>query len=211
MAESVAYQAKSSILYLARDVGVAFVGRTVGLTLPTAYQIFGESTIATTDRLVTRPIRYLRDYLSAQLPAINVTYTHSINSTLDPTVNYTKTCLIGLTEEFAFRGLIQSVLLRDVPKYIIKKIAPEKAGLVDHQVSVAARIVFTSLLFALAHGRLIGKCSSLLPQFLSGVVYSYQRERGASLLKLSYHHFVFDAYVFTVIGGFHKAACKNDL
>lgn len=54
--------------------------------------------------------------------------------------------------EILFRGLIQGLLLRHIPRAIITKIAPGKEGLVDTKIAKIARIVFTSALFAAMHG-----------------------------------------------------------
>lgn len=61
-------------------------------------------------------------------------------------------CIIGpIIEEIAFRFLLQDILLKRVPKYIIKKILPGKETVVDNRITKVFRILFTATLFAASH------------------------------------------------------------
>lgn len=56
-----------------------------------------------------------------------------------------------LCEEVIFRGLIQDVLLKRIPKYFVKKIAPGKETSLDSNISKVVRITLTAALFSAAH------------------------------------------------------------
>lgn len=54
---------------------------------------------------------------------------------------------LSILEEFLFRGLLQDILLKRIPKYITKKIAPGKETYFDSTVAQALRIIVTAALF----------------------------------------------------------------
>lgn len=56
-----------------------------------------------------------------------------------------------IVEEVIFRGLIQDVMLKRVPKYLIKKIAPGKETALDSTIAKITRITLTAALFSASH------------------------------------------------------------
>lgn len=190
-----------ALKYFGQDIGVTTIGALFQSATPPANEMFGDEVMKVLYLTITKPTAGLRDYLVKVMPSFNITFSHSVHESLDPTVNYTDPLLTGLTEEFFFRYVIQSALLKEVPKLILKKISPKNVDFIDHKISKMARIILTSLLFALAHGSLAGKCSNLAPQFFTGMLYANRREQGASILKLALLHAVFDAMNFTISGG----------
>lgn len=58
---------------------------------------------------------------------------------------------LPLLEEIAFRGLIQDLLLKRFPKYVVNKVAPGKETCVDSNIAKAARIALTAAAFSTYH------------------------------------------------------------
>lgn len=54
-------------------------------------------------------------------------------------------------EEVVFRCLIQNVLLKDVPKFIVKHIAPGRETALDSNIATLARVALTAALFSAYH------------------------------------------------------------
>lgn len=57
----------------------------------------------------------------------------------------------AISEELIFRGLIQDVLLKRIPSWVLKKIHYSHENILDTKIAKAARIIFTSALFAASH------------------------------------------------------------
>lgn len=173
------------------DIYAAFLcGLPSMAILPPANTVFSRYTMITTYNLLTLPVCTSRKIMTAVLPKIQFSAT---------SLNYSEMAAIGITEEVAFRGVIQSYLLTDIPKQVLHTIAPQYEHLVDHKISKAARIILTSLAFALAHQNNYGDFPGMLaPQFISSCLYSYWRENGTSLAELSTVHAVFDAIIFSI-------------
>ncbi|HEV8051568.1 MAG TPA: CPBP family intramembrane glutamic endopeptidase, partial [Parachlamydiaceae bacterium] len=57
----------------------------------------------------------------------------------------------SIIEELIFRGLVQDVLLKRIPQFIINKVAPGNEHFLDTKIAKVARIVLTASLFSAAH------------------------------------------------------------
>jgi membrane protease YdiL (CAAX protease family) len=54
-----------------------------------------------------------------------------------------------VAEEMLFRGIVQDVVLKRIPMFVLKKMSPGKESLLETRIYTVARIVLTSSLFAL--------------------------------------------------------------
>lgn len=59
--------------------------------------------------------------------------------------------LTPIFEEVIFRGLVQDILMKRIPQYIVKKIAPGREMALDSRIAGIVRIVLTSALFSAYH------------------------------------------------------------
>lgn len=114
--------------------------------------------------------------------------------------NYAGLAIEALGEEIVFGGLIQTTLLKEGPRFFLKKISPSHQSLVDHKIAQWSRSIFTAVLFALSHTR-DANTSSLLRSFSIGLFLSYQRENGRNLLELSLIHGLNNAAMCKLMGG----------
>ena len=87
--------------------------------------------------------------LTAQLNQLNGTST-SVN-----TIKITSIGIVGIAspiaEEILFRWLLQDVILKKTPLFVLKKMTPGKEKLVDAKITKCFRIGFVSTLFSAAH------------------------------------------------------------
>lgn len=94
----------------------------------------------------------------------------------------------AIKEEILFRGLIQDVCLTEIPKYVIKKIAPGKETILDTTIAKAARIVLTSAAFSAWHLQNKGVLSDsyvsmqLVATFAMGIGFGILKESKTGLL-----------------------------
>src|SRR5262249_16943381 len=75
-----------------------------------------------------------------------------------------------IIEEMVFRGLIQEVLLKRIPKYVIKKISPGKEIALDSTIAKATRIALTAALFSACHLANIGSMPNVSAQLVATFV-----------------------------------------
>lgn len=97
---------------------------------------------------------------------------------------------IPLAEEFIFRKIIQGTILHKIPERILKKVAPEHIGLLNHPLSKIARNILTSALFAVCHAPRVCKYrpDSIMAYFALSLVLGHAQENGASIISLSLAH-----------------------
>lgn len=62
-----------------------------------------------------------------------------------------ETLMVPMIEETLFRIGLQELLLRQLPKAIIKRVAPSHLSKVDSRAATLARVLLTSTAFAFAH------------------------------------------------------------
>lgn len=168
--------------------------------LPSATSVLPNKVTWLSEEFLATPFRRLRNAIAGLFPPVYTAFEHGLKLK----INWTFILVGSSLEEVAFRGCLQSVLLTEAPKLILRKIAPSHEHLVNHKIAKIARIVFTSLLFALVHiARFADMPGMLLPQFLAGVVFSFLRERGTSLTELSLIHCINNVVVISLCGGIH--------
>lgn len=93
-----------------------------------------------------------------------------------------------IIEELVFRFLIQDVLLKRIPKYIVKTIAPGKEVALDSRLAAITRIFITASLFSSVH--ILGKTmeadayviNQLATSFIGGILYGTLKESKVGLL-----------------------------
>jgi hypothetical protein len=96
------------------------------------------------------------------------------------------------SETIVFQGIIQSFLLHDLPRYIVRKIDPQYESYFDGKVMRLARIILSAGVFALAHEN-HKSVSSLAPQFIGGLFYACIREKGDCLVKIAIIHRLYNS------------------
>jgi membrane protease YdiL (CAAX protease family) len=167
--------------------------------LPTIKSVLSHRVIQLSENILSAPLRHLRDTCVNLLPPFYTTFQYGRRLK----TNWTFLLVTSSVEEIIFRSCIQSILLTKIPKLTLRKIAPSYENLVDHKITQIARIIFTSLLFALAHvARLKDHRGMLLPQFLVGIYLSLLREQKFSILDLSIIHFTINTMNAFLVGGF---------
>lgn len=168
--------------------------------LPPANTLLSERLITIISLTLTLPTILFRIIIQAALPPLNITFSHGNQGT----ANVSEYVAVGFSEEIVFRGLIQQKLLRELPKKVLNKFAPNYVDLVDHKVARVARVVFASILFAAAHAPGGGNASGmLLPQFMGGLFYGTLVESyDYSITKVSLIHATYDVFIVTILGGF---------
>ncbi len=141
--------------------------------LPPAKEVLSKNVVQLSESYIAIPVRYFRGKLVEVLPAVHTTFQHGLKSK----VNWTFVAVASISEEIIFRYGIQTVLLTKAPKAFLEKVAPAYKSLVDHKVIKAVRVIFTSILFALAHIIRLGSTPGmLLPQFIFSIYTSSLRE-----------------------------------
>jgi hypothetical protein len=105
-----------------------------------------------------------------------------------------ETLMIPFVEESLFRFGLQEMLLKQLPKAIIKRIAPSKLSSVDSKAARAARVLITTTAFSLAHAMHPGygwpNCSlaRLIHTFAFGLIIStIQETTGSPMLAMAFH------------------------
>lgn len=95
--------------------------------------------------------QYMPKWLADNLN--NLIYPHHlIREIFTPNSIFLKMSVVApITEELQYRLVIQEFLLKQLPKKILGKISPTHVDLVDSKVAKCARVVISSLLFALPH------------------------------------------------------------
>lgn len=171
------------------------------LLLPPARNVISEKILDGFEHNIGDPLISISDKIVEHLPSLSISFTKGDEPFV---VNYTDTFVAALVEEVAFCGVLQTVLLTEAPKLILRNIAPEFESIVDSQVVSVARVALTSLVFALAHGGNQKGC--LVPQFIEGCFYGYLREQGTSIVNLTGTHFIRNATFHSVIGLLKKLA-----
>lgn len=167
-------------------------------TLPSAQSVLSERICNLSIRFLTYPLQLMRRHILKFLPSIDMTFRYGLKGQ----INWTFVAVAAGCEELIYRGLIQSVLFTEAPKALLKRISPQHEYLVDHKVVKAARVVFTSVLFALLHIARVGTAPGLLiPQFVMGVYFSVMREQQMSLTELSLQHFMINVISIVMHGG----------
>lgn len=167
--------------------------------LPSANSVFPETLIRQTYIWLTVPTVRLTELITRILPRWDVTFSHGMKGV----ANLSKFMAVGISEEFVFRGILQQGILREVPKFALKKLAPDHVESVDHVLSRIARITITAFLFALAHAAAFGASNGLLlPQFVGGLIFSTLTESNFSIAKLMCVHAAYDIAIVCLIGGF---------
>lgn len=95
---------------------------------------------------------------------------------------------LPIFEEIVFRGLIQDLLLKRIPKYIVKWIAPGKEVALDSAIVEAARITLTAAIFSAFHLANSGLMTDshvsmqLVATFVLGIGFGALKESKAGLL-----------------------------
>jgi hypothetical protein len=107
-------------------------------------------------------------------------------------VKASTTLVIGIVapvcEEIVFRCLIQNVLLKRIPQYIIKNVSPGKEIALDSSIAKAARIALTAILFSACHRSNFGLFPNsyvsmqLIATFVMGIGFGVLEETKAGLL-----------------------------
>lgn len=183
------------------ELAFSFLTGILSKDLPPANRVYPKELMSFIHQIVVKPTTDLREFLKEHLPTIEKKFEGMPNPKLDRTVNYTDLLATAISEELIVRGLIQTVLLKECPHFILKQISPENAALVDDKVAKVARSLFTAAIFALGHGKIDGDHSSLLPQFVSGLLFSYWREQGVSLGDLAVAHTLLDILACQILKG----------
>jgi membrane protease YdiL (CAAX protease family) len=108
-----------------------------------------------------------------------------------------------------FRFGFQEMLLKQLPKAIIKRIAPSQLSSVDSKAAKAARVLITATAFSLAHALHPGygwpSCSlaRLINTFAAGLIIStIQETTGSPILAMAFHsgYNITDAYQNDTLG-----------
>lgn len=106
-------------------------------------------------------------------------------------------CILApVLEELCFRGVIQGVLLQDLPKGIVKTIAPGKEKILNSTLAKTIRIALAASLFAFAHLSNEGRFpdsyvkAQVVGSLVSGVIYGILQESRLGLLSAIGAHFV---------------------
>lgn len=109
--------------------------------------------------------------------------------------------IIGpIAEEVVYRGLVQEMCMRRLPKKILSKIAPKYEWAVDSVVAKTMRIVATSFIFAIAHfDRLEPSRGGGLAEFFNSIVDGYLMESTQSIVKSSLSHMGHNTIMWTAI------------
>lgn len=108
-------------------------------------------------------------------------------------LNYFSYTIVNASlEEFFYRGVVQSFLLKELPRFILKSINPSYAGAVDRYEAKVIRILATSILFAIAHEQFKNESGMTLALLIGDLFTSVMRENGASLFELSLKHSIYN-------------------
>jgi membrane protease YdiL (CAAX protease family) len=101
-----------------------------------------------------------------------------------------------ISEELFFRGLFQDVLLKRIPSFFMRQIAPGKETILDTKIAKAARVLLTAAAFSYAH---IGNESlatldstgiQLFSTFVLGIGFSALKESKAGMPGAIGAHFI---------------------
>jgi hypothetical protein len=166
--------------------------------LPSAVSLLPERICQLSSSLLAAPLIYCREKLCSILPEFPITFSHGLKNP----VNLSFVLCGSTIEEILFRGIIQTALLTEAPKAILRKIAPQYEWTVDHTAAKVVRVAVTSLLFALAHIVRLGNYPGMLAtQFVAGIVFAVLREKQHSLTNLSAIHFITNMIIIYRNGG----------
>lgn len=166
--------------------------------LPSARSVLPNKITSLAETYLAIPFRDLRDRCSAIFPAIHTSFHYGLSLK----TNWTYVAISAGLEELIFRGCMQSLFLTEIPKVVLRKIELSYETSVDHNIAKIVRILFVSTLFTLLHiVRFGNKPGMLLPQFISGIYFSYLRERGVSIAELSVVHFMLNVGYVLLAGG----------
>ncbi len=185
------------LMALAEFIGMMLISP-IRMFAPPVNSVFSQKFLRIIHTNFTIPTLRFREFLTQILPVCRINFTHGFGKS----VNFSEVLAVGISEELAFRGLIQSAILRKIPQMVLKKINPDYAECVDAKIARIARVIFTSALFALAHANGMGHLPGfLLPQLIVGLVWGVLLEYGTSIADLSLMHFFYDAIILTLVGG----------
>lgn len=187
----------------AKVVGLsAGFGMVSVLTLPSARSVLPQAIVDLSAKYLAEPLRALRTRIVQVLPPITTAFGYGKKIT----TNWTMLAVAATLEELLFRYMIQSVVLREAPKRVLKMVAPSYEHIVDHKIANVARVVLTSTLFTLAHVMRMGHFPGMLvAQLVFGLYFSYKRECGAGIAELSAVHFSFNVVGALIAGGVNEA------
>jgi hypothetical protein len=178
--------------------GLSLIVKLFHQELPPANTVVSEKIINIVHVILTRPVVVTREWLSQKLPSLEIDFRYGLQSKVN---NVELFCGV-LLEELAVRLLIQKVICTAIPRLLLNYYCIADDSLLDHKVAKAARIAFTALLFALAHGRSMGNCPGLLtPQLLTGLLYGVWFERKTSIIELTVIHMAYDFALAVLLGG----------
>lgn len=101
-------------------------------------------------------------------------------------------------EELLFRLFIQTILLKELPKNVLKifGVTAERAEeLVNHRMAKISRVLVTALLFMAAHAGKFGNARGMLVhQLLGGLAWGALKESGTPLVQVAFLHFSYNAF-----------------
>ena len=173
-------------------IGVVFPTFPSLLLFPPAAKIIPAEVMDSSELILSSIVR-IREFAGEILP-LKIKFNHGLAGEL----NFT-TLLMGVFLEEVLMMGIQSLLLREIPR-IILKIDKSRIPLVDCTAAKIARILLTSLAFSLLHTGQSVRPGFLVPQFVPECLDSYWREKGKSLAELTAIHFFYDVILCVATG-----------
>ncbi len=120
--------------------------------------------------------------------------------------SHLKVCVIGpIMEEIAFRLSIQTVLLKKIPNYLLRKRLPSQKLWIDSKIATFARIILTAALFSSLHLTNQAYFSkdymqfSLISTFISGLIYGSLNESKLDYVAACVAHIVHNSLVSLLV------------
>lgn len=130
------------------DDKVKFFMKWMGIDLLVTAASMGANIVATSSKIC------IHNYMSHSL-ANSIQVHNQIHELIRTSVTdnmFLKMTVVGpALEEVECRLIIQEILLKQLPKKILKTFAPDYVDLVDSKIAKVSRVVISSLLFALPH------------------------------------------------------------
>jgi len=96
-----------------------------------------------------------------------------------------KLCIGPIVEELFNRYLLQTILLKEIPKGVLRRVSPSSEHVLDTTIAKLARIAICATIFAGWHIKSYG-CNrgGTIPQFYGGLLLSTLRETGTDMRML---------------------------
>jgi hypothetical protein len=120
------------------------------------------------------------------------TFSEKIKFPVIPVTSAAKTMgvitIFAAEEELIFREVVQQLLLKQIPQFVLERVSPGTEALLDTKIYTVARIAFTASFFALVHlsnSGVVPDCfvqAQVISAFAAGILFGIIKESSLGLL-----------------------------